>query len=492
MKIRFASVAALFLAACAQSSLDPSPANTPRDLVAADDIRSDFERLYEGLQGAHINLYAHRPKPEYDALYEMMQDGFQSPMSQFDAQVAFQTFTAFGNVAHARIDFPADAYQAFLDAGGESFPIYLRIHEERAYVGENLSGLDILQPGMEITHLDGRPMSEWLDRAARHVSADTPYIAHSLLEFSFPSRLWLEVGETDGMDVTYHATPGVSANVFVPFTSREMQQAAATASTDTFVLDSSARIAEILDSGEAYLRPGPFYNAENPEEPWRNEAFVTFIDMAFENFIAAGSDTLIIDLRDNPGGDSSFSDPMVSWIADEPFRFASRFIIRSSPEAQAANAARIDANPDAAEGVSGTYAERYAEVAHGETFDFDIPVAQPREDQRFDGDVYVLINRHSFSNAVNVAAMVQDYGFGTIVGEMTSDMATTFGAMETFTLPTTGIEVGFPKAHIIRPNGNTKTAGVAPDWTIASPVAPKTSDSVLQALLARLEDEDSR
>ena len=96
----------------------------------------------------------------------------------------------------------------------------------------------------------------------------------------------------------------------------------------------------------------------------------------------------------------------------------------------------------------------------------------------------MLVNRHSYSNAVTVAAVVQDYGFGTIIGEKTSDMATTYGAMETFALPNTGIVVGFPKAHIIRPSGDRRPDGVTPDVVIQSPIGPRTSDSVLEEALA--------
>ncbi len=41
-----------------------------------------------------------------------------------------------------------------------------------------------------------------------------------------------------------------------------------------------------------------------------------------------------------------------------------------------------------------------------------------------------------------------------IVGEETSDLATTYGAMESFTLPRTGLKVGFPQARIIQPSGD--------------------------------------
>ena len=93
--------------------------------------------------------------------------------------------------------------------------------------------------------------------------------------------------------------------------------------------------------------------------------------------------------------------------------------------------------------------------------------------------MYVLVNRRSYSNAVAVAALVQDYGFGKILGEETSDLATTFGAMETFRLPRTGLLVGFPKAFIVRPSGNLAPRGVVPDVAIETPVVEGVDDPVL-------------
>ncbi len=45
--------------------------------------------------------------------------------------------------------------------------------------------------------------------------------------------------------------------------------------------------------------------------------------------------------------------------------------------------------------------------------------------------------------------------------------ASTFGAMEHFTLPETGFTVGFPKALIVRPNGDAIPGGVSPDIKIS-------------------------
>ena len=122
-------------------------------------------------------------------------------------------------------------------------------------------------------------------------------------------------------------------------------------------LDRPMREAKILPNNVGYLRPGPFYNAEakTEAEAWDTSRFRTFIDDAFAKFIAAKVDRLIIDLRANPGGDNLFSDLMIAWFADKPFRFFSQFKVRVSPESTKANADRLRNDAAAAGPVSRQY-----------------------------------------------------------------------------------------------------------------------------------------
>ncbi|MEM8548774.1 MAG: hypothetical protein AAGF46_11515, partial [Pseudomonadota bacterium] len=103
--------------------------------VPVADIRADFHALYRGLQSAHADLYAHRSKAAYDAYFDKMLASFERQMSRFEVQLAFQRFTAYGNVGHARIEFPAAVYDAFREGGGRTFPIYPRIVDGIAYIG---------------------------------------------------------------------------------------------------------------------------------------------------------------------------------------------------------------------------------------------------------------------------------------------------------------------------------------------------------------------
>jgi C-terminal processing protease CtpA/Prc len=168
---------------------------------------------------------------------------------------------------------------------------------------------------------------------------------------------------------------------------------------------------------------------------------------------------VIIDLRGNPGGDDSFSDPMVAYFASKPFWFCSRFSVKTS---ELTKKFRV--------GVTDTTLKdiRAAILSHndGEVFDTPLPTYSPRTDSlKFTGHVYVLVNRRSFSNATTTAALVQDYHFGKIVGETTADRPTLYAAEHDFKLPHTQLTVTYPKAYMIRPNGSTSRSGVVPDYT---------------------------
>lgn len=55
--------------------------------------------------------------------------------------------------------------------------------------------------------------------------------------------------------------------------------------------------------------------------------------------------------------------------------------------------------------------------------------------------------------------------------------------MESFTLPDTGILVGYPKARLVRPSGSPVRRGVVPDIILDIPVVQDSSDPVLQQVV---------
>lgn len=458
------------------------------DLLPPDAVREDFAALYSGLREASYDLFAVTPETMFDQRYQEMLAEFDRPMTRLEAQFEFQRFAALARIAHTRIDFPMADYAAFREAGGRAFPVSIRIHEGAVVVESAPEGLG-LAPGDEILALNGDPNPVWLSRLSRNVSADTPRLAHTLVELYLPGLIWIEWPEMIETELTVRRAGGETETVTVPFLSIEERDARGFVAAEAFSLDGQA--AQMIGEDIAYLRPGPFYNTAPGADMWDNSDFVAFVDASFESFIAVGATNLILDLRDNPGGDNSFSDPIVAWFADEDFRFASDFQIRVSQQTTAANQARLNASGETAAGsVSERFADLYAGHVPGDVVEFEIEYASPRDGERFDGRVWVLVNRYSFSNAVTTAALIQDYGFGTVLGENTADMATTHGAMEHFTLPNTGLTVGYPKALIIRPNGDETVGPLVPDQRIALPAIRSATDVMLEEAVRLIRSTD--
>jgi len=489
---RFATVAlSLLLMATTPSCATPAPgkADVPEPRFTPVQLRADFDALYAGLKSAHYDLYARRSQREYDKLYRSMRAGFDHELGLDEARLRFQRFAAYGRIAHENIDLPTDSWERFRKAGGKAFPLYFRVVGGRVFVNDDDSGIDGIAQGDEVLAVEGKPVKKWMEGPSALVSADNDYLRDAQMENGWPLLVWLSGGTRDHFALKLKKADGHRVDLVVPARSRAEFTAAEAKHPPRFELDSDTREARMLDAGTAYLRPGPFYdNRPGAADIWDNSAFKTFLDQAFEKFTAAHAQRLLIDLRDNPGGDNSFSDLLVARIADRPFRFTDSFEIKVSAATTAANRKRLDGASDAmAKRMDATYAGK----PEGSKVLFEIDRTPPLATGRFNGKVYVLINRHSYSNTVLVAAIVQDYHFGTVLGEETSDLASTYGAMEKFTLPNTSIEVGYPKARILRPSGNAEARGVRPDIEIATPIVTGTDDAVLARARAIL-DERSR
>lgn len=449
---------------------------------APETVRADFDELYERLRRAHFDLFAHRSRTAYDRVHDEIRKRLDRPLPADDVLALFQRFVAFGRIAHARIDAAREPYRAFRAAGGRVFPLAIRVKHGRAFVLANNGGAPDPTPGEEVVEIDGSPTLELIDSLWQDLSADTAYMLHSMIEWELPRLLWQRFGARAAFDLLVRSPDGTPRRVQVPARSQaELDAAPAQPASAAGPTDRSYRVVE---GSLGYFRPGPFYAAETPATPYDNRAFVGLVDEAFGVFTRAGVRRLLIDLRDNPGGDNSFSDHLVAWFAARPFRFASAFRIKVTPETVASNRARLAVAGNDPTGISAALEQAYSCARMGSIIDFPIPLVRPRAGARFAGEAFVLVNRHSYSNTVSIAALIQDHGFGTIIGEETADLATTYGAMESFALSRTGIAVGYPKARIVRVNGSLEGRGVVPDIAIDNPVVETPGDTVLDRALA--------
>ena len=232
----------------------------------------------------------------------------------------------------------------------------------------------------------------------------------------------------------------------------------------------------------AYLRPGVFYNISSGTdsvskyEIHKRDNFNAFIDSAFIEISKRNTQDLIIDIRGNDGGSDAFSNYLMAYFADKPFKIASKISMKTSQVTK-------DYWKDFEDHEASEMKEQIMTLENGTYFDLDIKVTKPRNDSlHYKGKVYLLIDRFSFSMAAAVASIFQDYSFGVIIGEETAQCPSSCTSMHDFLLPNTKIKTHYPKAFGIRPNGDTTSHGVIPDFVVKQDIN-SDDDQVLEYTL---------
>lgn len=451
----------------------------PAPVYSANAVRQDLAFLYETLQTSHYDLFARTPKADFDREYARLTGSITGPLDPLGAYRLLQPFVAQAGMAHCNIALPFQpAYVPYVMAGGTVIPFDLTFSTDRARVWHRYADDLPLHPGDDVIAINDRPVGEVLANIERCLSGDSVAIKRTNIEtIGLPRLFWFAFGEVKFFRVTVRAPDGTAAThtvAAIPAMQFEQRQAGNAPVTR------SDREFKFLDGGMAYLRPGVFLNQGGTDlashATFAQGEFNRFLDSAFVEILAKRPGCLIVDLRGNPGGDNAFSDALVARFATKPFRFCSRFEVRTSAVTKAFW-------QDVADPALAMLRQDILQHADGERFAVELPMHAPLPaTECYTGKVIVLVDRFSYSNAVTTAALIQDYGFGTILGEPTVDLPTTYAAAHQFTLPNTGFTVLFPKAYMVRPSGDTSVRGVTPDHVVRDD--PFTSvDEILAAAL---------
>jgi hypothetical protein len=438
-------------------------------------IKLDFDYLYKTLQNTHYNLFAFRTKEQYNSQFENLKNTIKKDsLTYLETVSLYQELVSFANMGHCEINFPARSYIEYAYAGGKIFPLELAFENGKVFVRKNFSVNKSISTGDELISIDTIPVVDIQNQLYKFISAEREYSKKAKIEFwSFP-RLYFQVyGKKENWRIKLRNDKGLFDTVIdaIPVIEYETNR-------NGDIVNPKKCIKFYQNT--AYLNPGAFGSNELKGE----ELFKKFIDSTFTEITKHKTKNLILDLRNNPGGDNAFSDYLIAYFANKPFKWYSSFSVKTSEILKALTRLQTD--------TTDNYSKAILTNKDGAQFKYEFPMQFPIEkSKRFKGKVYVLVNRQTYSMAAVSAAIVQDYKFGKIVGEETGDPPTIYASRFTYTLPKTGIEINVPKSYIIRPNGVVDIEGVKPDIFIKDHLLDD-NDEILDGLLYRLKKTTNR
>ncbi len=433
------------------------------------EVLSDLQYLRSSLEETHFDLYAYTSKEDFEQNYSEVKKQIKNDsLNLLEVINLFQKVVSKANNAHTRIAFPVQPYLEYADSGGSVFPLEIAIENGKALVRKNWSTNTNIRIGDELKTINGMPIDEVFKKIYPHISAERLYFKNAQLEgFTLPRYYWQVFGEQKEFEVEIvqngsHLTHKLKA--IKALDDYEMKR------DDILKHDWDLKYPS---NSAAYLRPGGFGGDE--------DKYRRFIDSAFVDINAKKIKNLIIDLRNHPGGDDSFGDYLVSYIANKPFKWASKFQLKSS--------AILKEDVRQKKDTTEAYWKSILSHKDGEIYDYDFGFYEPQpQAKRYLGMVYVLVNRQSYSQSAVTASQIQDYGFGQIVGEETAEYPSLLASIFSYNLPKTKVTVDVSKGKIQRVSGIDNSKGVIPDIRIQDHLLDE-NDEILDGILKQIENK---
>jgi hypothetical protein len=186
--------------------------------------------------------------------------------------------------------------------------------------------------------------------------------------------------------------------------------------------------------------------------------FEVFLDETFARIRRGGVRALVVDLRNNGGGNSALGDMLLGYVADRPVAQFARCELKVSRQVKDLYAAQAE---------RARHDLEYERILTApEASLLTLPGTSARlqpADRRFRGDLHVLIGPATYSSATMLASAVKDHRLAVLVGEETGGSATQYGDCCPFTLPRTGLP-GLRLAQVVPAGraGRTTAAACCP------------------------------
>lgn len=406
--------------------------------LTAEAINADVDYFYQALQAAHPDLYRYLPRQEFDAAIESIKArASELTLRQFYNELNW--LSAQVGCGHLLISYPT-GIEKYLGKYVFYPPLHLVLRDSHLVVKKTLLPTYNFDDA-RVTAINGIPVDTLLKKISLYVTHDGYNKASNvwMLEQGWFNELYLRF-LTDSN--TYHYTLQTLTD------SGWAQQHVALDGFDykrmklprkkpakpkpqlqlKFDEDTYSAILTLKSFDPVAIKRG-------------KQKFHKFLRESFWLIAQENPEQIVIDLRNNEGGNSFYPEALISFLSKEPFRLYRKMEIRyafnSNYPLVKIKGKRAYKKMDK-HGMPSANGNKQMPQFTGR-FAPGFPMA-------YTGNIYVLVNGGTYSAASELACYLKDRMGATVVGTETGGSCdpVTAGMYGKATLPNTGIVVNIP------------------------------------------------
>jgi hypothetical protein len=398
--------------------------------LTAGQLQSDFQLARQALEEAHGGIYRYTTKAELDRVFDSAARKLDQPMEAIDFLRILAPAVAALRCGHTGVQLSpalkAEMEQALL------LPLDVRLVRGRLYILRDFDGAGKLA-GREIVSINGVAIGSIIERLTAAAPGDG-FIATGRAQRvarKFKEELFTQFGMQGKFTLGLRAASPEMATL-----AGQTLAALKQASASRYPQDQRPhRFAELslLDEGKiARLQVFNFTDEEEDDEG------AVILKKAFEKIAASGAQTLLLDLRDNGGGEDRLGKLLYSYLVDTPFPYYEELTVK---RASLSFAGHVEGSAVIPARMLMTRPDGLFSVQGHPNLGMQKP-ALPT----FRGKVIALINGGSFSTTAELITQLHDKKHATFVGEESGGAyhGNSSGNGVALILPSSGLRVVIP------------------------------------------------
>ncbi|MDB5272846.1 MAG: peptidase family [Chitinophagaceae bacterium] len=385
--------------------------------------KEDFQQLTELLE-THPAVNTFTTAQAFKALETQQAATIKEGMTQQDFYNAATPLVAAVKCGHTQLL----REKGFINDYMLVFPLKIYAVGDKVYVLENYSANQEVKPGSEIVSINGESIQTIFSNLEAKSSSDAGIESakRAWLNRNFPFYYRLYYPASDAFQVVTKTDPEARAKEFkVPAISLKKwnSQFIWDAPMKGLKVNKEKNVAVMTISSFSYYTEGS------------RMLFFNFIDTAFARLKKEGISNLMVDLRNNSGGDPFCGEYLLSYLLPNPFVY----------------------------------------FKESSSWYDSLKTIQELSDQRYKGNLVVLINGRSFSTTGHVCSLLKYYKTGIFVGEETGGTYTCNDGKKDHILKNTRLVLTLPeKTFSTAVEGISNAQGILPDY----PVVPSIEDQL--------------
>ncbi|HJV18574.1 MAG TPA: S41 family peptidase [Sediminibacterium sp.] len=438
--------------------------------ISVEDMRSDIIFWQQIMEESHVNLYHSISRDSLELLGTQLLAPYKDSLTHAEAVLLIGRLAAALDEGH--IGLPSCSISDSLYSNAIRFPYLLKsVTDGEWIVDREISYSPQLEQDSRIIEVNGIPVGQ-LNKRFRNYFGGMESWRKQQIGNNVRKLVFLE-----GIQAPYRIKAITQDNQNISLQVQGFDKQVADSMNKRFaagIKRNEPYTYRLLPEGIAYI------NYRQMVSP-ASTPFDSFLHRSFTDIKLHQAKGLIIDLRENGGGNSQLGELLLNYFNTKPYRLSAGMKWKVSMHYKT----YIQLMK---EKYNGGTAGFYQSMKNGEIFSFNNSELKKNNLKPlvFEGPVAVLIGPNTFSSANMLADGIKAFQLATVIGEPTGEPGNDFGEMFHFMLPRTQIIARASTKLFKRANGDEKNFNpILPDILVYA-VAGK--DAVMETAIRFIQE----